>query len=317
MKRRTFIQKSVLATEGLPLVSLLQACNTADSSKEDKVSENLSDNPMQQYIDNIGIQLWTVRNQMAEDPATTLKTIKDLGYHQIEMGSIMNMSNVVEIAKDLDLKINSSFFSMCHLIGGWEYMEAEAPKHYNFENVLEDAQKIGIDALVFGYLFPQQRGSLDAYRSYAEVLNKAGEQCKNAGIQLCYHNHSFEFEPMEDSNPFEILIQDFDKDLVKFELDVFWASIGNYDPIELMERLDGRIHQLHLKDKLKDTPTIFDESKVPEEAYKELGNGVVDIKTALSIAEKIGVKYCHVEQDYSPNPLESIEVSMDYLKNLG
>ena len=104
--------------------------------------------------------------------------------------------------------------------------------------------------------------------------------------------------------------------MVQFELDVFWASIGGYDPVQLTERIVDRIGLLHLKDKLVETPVIFDEGKVPEKAFKELGNGVVDLPTIIKIAEKAKIKYCFVEQDHSPDPLKSVRESVEYMQQL-
>ena len=147
-------------------------------------------------------------------------------------------------------------------------------------------------------------------------VNKAGEKAKAAGIQLCYHNHSFEFGPLGGEVPYEVLIKELDPELVKFELDVFWVSIGGYDPVELMNRLGKRVGLVHLKDKMEGLPTIYDEGKVPPEAFKELGNGVVDLKEVIAIAAKNKVPYCFVEQDQSPDPIKSVEESVTFMKGV-
>ena len=160
---------------------------------------------------------------------------------------------------------------------------------------------------------------MDQYKQMAEKCNAAGEKCKAAGIQLCYHNHAFEYEPLDDSagkTGYDVFIDEFDSQLCKFELDVFWAAIGGWDPMETMRKLKGRISQLHLKDLAANTPTIYDEGKVPTEAFQEVGNGTIDFDRVLKLAATIGVEQCHVEQDQSPDPIKSIGESYEYLKAL-
>ncbi|MEN0051474.1 MAG: sugar phosphate isomerase/epimerase, partial [Bacteroidota bacterium] len=169
--------------------------------------------------------------------------------------------------------------------------------------------------IVFGYMLPGERATLEQYKKISDRLNKAGEECKAAGIQLCYHNHSFEFLPMEGSTGYDVLIERLDPELAKFELDVFWSSLGGVEPVGLMEKLGERVHLLHLKDKLTGSPVIYDEGKVPEETFLPLGKGAVNMKGVLELAQKNNVKYCMVEQDQSPDPIQDIGVSVSYLEN--
>ena len=304
--RRSLLKKGAAISFGLPLIGLSPAFKNIVAKTR--------------YMDEIGIQLYTVRNQLAENPEKTLKSIASLGYKQVELMDIAKAGEITPHAKDLGLMVKSSFFQWTHLTGRWDLAEKYGlPKQtegYNFDRILDDAEALGLKHLVFGYILPEERSTMDDYKKITEKLNHSGELCKKRGIQLCYHNHSFEFGPIEGEIPYEYLIENFDKDLVKFELDVFWASLGGFDPVALMDRLDKRISQLHLKDKLKGTPVIFAEQEVPHEAFKELGNGVVDIRTILRKAEKIGVQECHVEQDHSPNPVNSISQSISYLKGI-
>lgn len=306
LTRRSLIKKGTAISLGLPVLGLSSAF------------QNLMANT--KYMDEIGIQLYTVRDQLAENPKKTLESIARLGYKQVELMDIATAKDLMPILKDLGLMLRSSFFMWTHVTGRWELAEKyglpKQPDGYNFDRVLDDAEAAGLKHLVFGYMLPDERATMDDYKKITEKLNRSGELCKKRGIQLCYHNHSFEFGPIDGAVPYEYLIENFDKDLVKFELDVFWASLAGHDPVQLMDRLNGRISQLHLKDKLKGTPVIFAEQKVPKEAFKELGNGVVDLKTIIKKAETIGVQECHVEQDQSPDPINSIGQSISYLKGI-
>ena len=100
-----------------------------------------------------------------------------------------------------------------------------------------------------------------------------------------------------------------------FEVDVFWIKAANLDPVSLIKGLSGRISQLHLKDIKKDIKLpIY--GGLPGDAFKELGNGIIDMEPIIEAAKAAGVAHCHVEQDQSPDPIASIKESMDYLKGL-
>lgn len=261
------------------------------------------------YVDQIGLQLWTVRNQLAADLKGTIKAVAAAGYWQVELGDVMKSDEIIAAAIDNGLKVTSSFFDW-NVIGN-----PDAKDTATVDQVVEKASALKLKHLVFGYIGKGHRETSDHYRRHAERANKAGEKCAAAGIQLNYHNHSFEFGKLPDGKTgFDIFKSEFDPKLVKFELDVFWAQIGGLDALAAIEQLKGRIAQLHLKDLRKDTPVIHDEGAVPADAFKELGNGVIDIAAVLKAGEACGVDQCHVEQDQSPNPVVSIGQSYRHLK---
>ena len=298
MKRRDFLQKSAAASLSL---SLLPSVYFREQNA---------------YIDQIGLQLYTVRNQMAKDPAATLKAVKAAGYSQVEGGNPAEYGNMLPMIKDAGLYSQSSFFSQAYITERWDLQGSNAPRSRNPESVIEDAQKHGIKYLIFGYLSKAERESLDHYRQYAERLNKMGEKCEQAGIHLCYHNHSFEFQPMDGTTPYDVLIEEFDPNNVQFELDIFWASLGGHAPEKLMKKMKGKVRLLHLKDKLAGVSDEYDEGKVPVDAFQELGDGVVNIRKVLQLAPKVGVEQCFVEQDQSPDPVKSIAQSTAFLRDL-
>jgi len=303
MKRREFLAKGSAATLSLGLAAPLQNLIAMDAPAT--------------YVSEIGLQLYTVRNQLAADFSGTLAAIKEAGYWQVEAMDMDQLPQLLPIAQDLGLQVKSAFFKWPFITGNWDLVKPDGmnppPKGYGFENLVGDAAKNGIEYLIFGYMKPQERDSLDEYKRVIEQLNRAGEVCKEAGVKLCYHNHSFEFGPIGGTVPYELLIAGFEPELIRFELDIFWASLGGYDPIKLMKRLDGRIRLLHLKDKKKGVPVMYDEQTVPYDTFKELGNGEINIRKVLKLAEKIGVEQCMVEQDQSPDPLSSIKTSRKYL----
>ena len=264
------------------------------------------------YLAKIGIQLYTLRNEMAKDPTTTLSAVAEAGYKQIELMDVMEASMLMPVAKEKGLYATSAFIQW-NILG-----EAKPAAGTNtVERCIEEAIRHDIKYLVFGYIGKGNRETADQLKATAERSNKAGELCKKAGIQLCYHHHSFEFLRLEGGKTgMDIFIENFDEELVKFEIDIFWAAIGGWDPVQTLEKLGSRVVQVHLKDLLPNTPNIFDESKVPKEAFKEVGTGGIDMKAVLAMSKKIGVVQCHVEQDQSPNPVQSIQLSMSNLRKV-
>ena len=170
---------------------------------------------------------------------------------------------------------------------------------------------------MFGYIGKGYRETADHFKRHAENANKAGEKCRKAGIQLCYHNHSFEFATLNGGRAgWDLLVDELDHELVKFEVDVFWVAIGGRDPIEAIRKLNGRVAQVHLKDLLKGTKVEHDEAKVPHEAFQELGGGVISMLDVVKVSLEAGAAQCHVEQDQSPDPIASVGQSMRHLRRL-
>ena len=167
----------------------------------------------------------------------------------------------------------------------------------------------GFEFAVFPYLPPAQRGGLEAIKKLAAKLNAAGKISKGLGIRMCYHNHAFEFEPMEGTTPFNTLLKETDPNLVSLELDVFWVSVAGHNPVELIQQHASRIALVHLKDKLASFPVRYNE-QVPPDTFKEVGRGSIDFPGVLRAATKAGVNHFFVEQDKTPgNPLDSLKIS--------
>jgi sugar phosphate isomerase/epimerase len=194
---------------------------------------------------------------------------------------------------DLGMTAPSGHYMYGSILNGWE-------------KAVEDAKTIGQDYMVLAYLTPPERKSLDDYKKIAADLNKAGETCKQAGIQLCYHNHEFEFEAMNGQLPFDILTDETDAGLVKIELDLYWAMVAGQDPVALFKKHKGRIALWHVKDM----------DKTPKKNFTEVGNGVIDFATIFKNAKTSGMKHFFVEQDVCPgSPFDSISQSIGYIKS--
>ena len=309
------------------LVHWLRQPLIAMSNEPDASRPNAKTRTPLPYVDRIGLQLYTLRNQMSDDPVGTLKAVAEAGYKQVELMDINDEAvQLASIARDNGMSVHSAFLDFNVIT------EPERKGVASLDSVLEIAERIGLRHVVFGYIAKHQRDTADKCRQISDRANRAADQTRAAGMRMCYHNHSFEFAPFEKAGDatgdakkhdagknakpltaFDIFMERFDPQKMEFELDVFWVKIGGHDPIAMMKRLAGRISQVHLKDLQKDTPVITDESKVPKDAFQEIGDGIIEMPAVMRLAHDIGVEQCHVEQDQSPDPLKSIRQSARHL----
>jgi sugar phosphate isomerase/epimerase len=301
--RRSFLKSSAVGTAGLMAPALTPAPG-AEAAQTD-------------ILDHLGVALYTVRDQMKTDAAGTLKAIADLGYRYVESALLPSLGPALKAA---GLK-QASAYAPTYLVTGnrqaWAGSGNLLPEDYSWSQAIEEGKAQGLEYLVIVYLMRGERGGLDVYRDLGARLAKAGEACRKAGLGLAYHPHAFEYEAIGGVRPIEVLLKETAKDLLGLELDTFWASIAGVDPVKMVQTYAGRVPLVHLKDKATGTPVQYDEGKVPKEAFKEVGRGVIDFAAFLSAAKKSGVKYYYVEQDYcGGNPLDCLRTSRQALAAL-
>jgi sugar phosphate isomerase/epimerase len=261
------------------------------------------------YRRNLGLQLYTLRNELAKDTPGTLKAVADAGYQQAEMFGFPNCDPTIAAAREVGLALHSSHFE-------WDTVVNPKDESYSdFQRILEKARQVGLTHLVIPYLADKDRRTLDDYQRVAHHANRAAALARQAGIQLSYHNHAFEFEPKQAGKTgFDVFDQEFSADM-QFEIDVFWVKVGGIEPVDLIQKLSGRVSQLHLKD-LKAGIPLPAFGSVPHDAFQALGDGIIPMEPILVAGKAAGVKHCHVEQDQSPNPIASIRRSIEYRKRL-
>lgn len=257
-------------------------------------------------LNDIGVQLYTVRSVLPAKMEETLAAIQAAGYTEIE-ATWAGLDKLIAALKNTKLKPVAVHLDT-RLI-------ASAPAD-ELARAVDLAKSGGFQYAVHPYVAPSDRGGNEAMKVLAGKLNAAGEKFKAAGISLAYHNHAFEFEPLNGTTPFQTLLDNTDKKLVGIEMDLFWVSVAGHDPAELLQKLSGRVPLVHIKDKAGDTPQMFKES-VPRTAFKEAGQGVLDWPKILRAARASGVKHYFVEQDQTPgDPVASLKQSCDYLSKL-
>jgi sugar phosphate isomerase/epimerase len=257
-------------------------------------------------LKTFGAQLYSLRTIIDKDPLTVLKGLEEAGYTEAEVIRA-NMDKIWSALKQTKLKPVSLHIDT-------QMFTKDIDK---LNPTLDDAKQRGFSYVVCPYIAPQDRGGVDVIKKLADTLNKAGQRCKSAGINLCYHNHAFEFEPVkEGGNLLDVLMKNTDPKLVGLELDIMWAKVGGVEPVKVFEQYKGRIPLVHMKNVKAGIGPQYNE-RVPKEAFEEVGKGVIEIGPVLKAAQKAGAKHFFVEQDQTPgNPLDSLRGSAGYLKSL-
>jgi sugar phosphate isomerase/epimerase len=257
-------------------------------------------------LKTIGVQLYTLRNIINDRPMEVLQALEQTGFRECEVIQ-GNMEKIWDSLKQTKLKpvslhLDTPLFTRD---------QAKLPA------ALEDAKKRGFSYVVCPYIAPQDRGGVEVIKRLADTLNKAGEACAESGLKLAYHNHAFEFEPAPGGGTLlDVLMNTSDPRLVTLELDIMWSQVGGVNPVAVLERYGRRVTLMHLKNVTAGLGPQYNE-KVPREAFREVGNGAVDIAAVLKAAAKAGVQHYFVEQDQTPgNPLDSLKQSYAYLQQL-
>jgi sugar phosphate isomerase/epimerase len=295
MQRRDFIKKSGIGFAGLLITPSLFSSSILPNNQRE-----------------IGLQLFTLREQLIQNVELTLKRVAEIGFKQVETfygyGEKMSAMGFW----GLDAKALANVLQKYGLKSG--------SGHYNTMQYLTNGdldilkQQIDVANTLSQkyYTIPamapnvRQNGTVDGYKKMAELFNKAGELCKNNGLTLAYHNHGFEFKPLANKQTgFDILLTETEQKLVKFELDIFWAVNAGIDPIQLFKNHPGRFPMWHIKDM----------DKADSNMFTEVGTGRIDYRSIFELRTLAGNNFIFVEQDLIKiDAFDSISKSFNYVK---
>jgi sugar phosphate isomerase/epimerase len=258
-------------------------------------------------IERLGVQLYTVRDLMAKDFEGTLAKVAGLGYKEVEFAGYYKQSpqNVKAVLSRHGLTSPSTHIDYASLGEG-------------FPAVVEASATIGHRYIVNPFLDEDMRKQPDVWKRVAATFNRAGEISKKAQIQFAYHNHHFEFVPVNGTMPYEVLLKECDSELVKMELDLCWITVAGQDPLTYFKRYPGRFPLVHVKGlkKLPDgpAPAPFDQA-IPN--ITDVGAAdIIDWKRIFAASEQAGILHYFVEHDQPPSPLASLQTSARYLSAL-
>jgi sugar phosphate isomerase/epimerase len=259
-------------------------------------------------IEKIGLQLYTVRDAMQRDFEGTLARVAAIGYTEVEFAGYFDRS-----PKDIRtlLERNGLISPSTHI--DYEVLGERWPKE------IETSKIIGQSYIICPWIPEEVRNQPDGWKRAAEAFNRAGEVSKKAGIQFGYHNHWFEFYPVNGKRPYDFLLEECDPNLVKMEMDLCWIEVGGGDPLDYFRRYPGRFPLVHVKDvkripKRKESGGQDFGDSLP--GMTEVGSGIIDWKAIFAQSDEAGIKYYFVEHDNPKAPFDSVRTSFNYLKQL-
>ena len=245
----------------------------------------------------IGLQLYTLRDIMANDFAGTLRKVADIGYAAVELAGHGGLS-----VRELSGLLADNHLTVAGSHIGLDALESDLPK------VIEENLALGNTHIVVPYLAEERRKTDDDYKKLAELMTGFGATLQTAGMTLCYHNHDFEFKPLADGQLGEdVLLANSDPNFVKIEADTYWILKAGLDPVAFVKKHPGRVPLMHLKD--RDTT---------DGSFAPVGTGDLPLDALIAAAGEIGTQYLIVEQDVCKGPaLEAVAISYNNLKAKG
>lgn len=242
----------------------------------------------------VGLQLYTVRDELARDYAGTIRRVGEIGYTAVEMAGYGGMAapQLKALLDESGLRAASTHVGLTAL---QENLDAE----------IEYSLAIGCAYLVLPSL-PQDLRNAAALRELAPRLTQIGRRCKEYGLAFAYHDHDWEFGTAEGHYLLDILLDHSDPGAVSLELDLYWAAFAGADPVAYLQRRADRVRLLHLKDLGADR------------RYTEVGEGSLDFAAIFAAADQAGVPWGIVELDNPTGPsLESARLSLQNLRRMG
>lgn len=246
-------------------------------------------------IDKIGLQLYTVRDEMKISVERTLANVARIGYREVEFAGYFNRPApaLKQLLKRNGLSSPAAHVGIDAVRGPWN-------------RTLTEASEVGHKWLLVAWLAESERDSVDAVRRIADLFNKAGEDAKQFGMRFAYHNHDFEFKELDGRPMLDLLLEHTDPKYVDFEMDLYWTVKGGADPLDYFARYPGRFPLVHVKDG----------GPPPERTMTEVGKGLIDFKRIFAARKLGGIKHYFVEHDNPENSLASAATSYRYLKSL-
>jgi sugar phosphate isomerase/epimerase len=244
------------------------------------------------------VQLYTLRDQVAQDFAGTVKQVAQIGYAGVEMAGYGDLKTAAQAKRALDdvgLKVVGA-----HV--GIEALEKDPSR------VFDEQHALNSPTIIIPWMPEDRRTDAAGWKRAAQSLNPIGAKCRERGFELCYHHHSFEFAKFNGKSGMDILLENSEPGLVKIEIDVYWLQHGGEDPVKFIQRLGGRAPLVHLKDM----------AAGPERRFAPVGAGTLDLKSILSAMRDSGARWGIVEQDqcYDTPPIDAVRVSYEHLRKL-
>ena len=260
----------------------------------------------------LGVQLYTVRRQAQQNLPQVLDQIRHIGYQEVETCAdnyTFSADALRHMIVDAGLRVPSGHFN-----------------YEDFASRFNYASELGLEWMVCPMIPQSMWGSADAFRTAAKQFNDWAKSAKDLGMRFAFHNHDYEFAPLQPEpavtdasaklTGYDVLIENTDPELVFFEVDCYWVAQAGLDPVRLMERLGPRLRMLHLKDRAPGSPPSFVLDATAAH-FVPVGRGTLDWMAILSEGKHLGVEHYFVEQDETRgSPVDALRQSYRYLRTL-
>lgn len=319
LNRREFIKTSAAAAAAgmIPATSIAEILSSAK-------------------VKNIGFQIWSIAKYLEADFDGYLDLIAKTGYKELELFGPYPFSS----EKDKQTWTTIAAMLPFSQSGYFGRTAKEFKAILDDKGLRTSAMHIGLDTLrnnlgqtaeaahILGQEYAgiaaipeEERKTLDDYKRIADEFNSIGEKAKSLGFKFYYHNHGYGFHPIDGVVPFELILQRTDRDLVFFEMDIYWTLAGGGQPLKLFDANPGRYKYVHIKDMTKEVKFSGDGSDAGQwiELFPyitDAGSGVLDLKTILSRAKRSGVEHFIVENDVVVDPKKSLEHAYKFMASL-
>ncbi len=296
--RRSFIKNSAVLLAGTSLLS--KAAFAAAKPSE-----------------IVGLQLYSVRDDMQKDPVGTLTQLAKMGYKHVEHANYIDRkfygftaSEFKKVLDGLDLKMVAG-----HTVLGknhWDETKKEFTDAWKY--TVEDAAFMGQKYVISPWMDESMRKTYDDLLRYMEVFNLSGELCQKSGMKFGYHNHHFEFsEQLNGMKIFDIMMKNLDVNKVVMQLDIGNMYIAGAKALDVIGQYPGKFEMIHVKDEVAVNTAEKYESAI-------LGKGIIPVKDVLTICRKTGgTKVYIIEQEsyQGKAPLDCMKENIDIMKNWG
>jgi len=297
--RRTFIKTGTLAVVGAAFLPR-QAFAT----------------PKEKGI--VGLQLYSIRQDMGKDPLGSLNQLKDMGYEYVEHASYVKRQfygygakEFRKVLDDLGLKMISG-----HTVMGRQHWD-ETAKDFSdsWKYTIEDAAVLGQKYVISPSMDGTMRKTFDDFKRYMDIFNKCGQLCQKQGMKFGYHNHDFEFsEKLNNEKLFDIMMKSIDPALVVIQLDIGNLYNGGAVALDVVKQYPGRFENIHVKDEIA--------APGGDAKYEStiIGEGIVNTEKVTELATRIGgTKVYIIEQEsyQGKTPMESVKADLDIMKKWG
>jgi sugar phosphate isomerase/epimerase len=267
---------------------------------------------------SLAIQLYTFREALAKDVPETLKKIKDLGFEYVEG---FDEPYIVDDPESFKAQLDAAGLKMFAL--HWNNL---SDWRKDPMVIIETAKKLGAHYTGIAWLKESREDTvtLDVVNEAADILQKACPQAKAAGLQLYYHIHGYELQPVGDQKTFfDSFVSRIDYNCVRLQMDVFWVTYAGVDPVKFMDKYRNGVELLHVKNMADHVSTgvftgaDFMPPQMPPDYWVPVGKSKkIDYKAVFEKGREIGVKWYILEMDrFNGDVFAAVDSSLAYIRN--